>query len=165
MSGPDPTQRRAWGASSAGGIMALGSKLKGLSVAQSSFCCLLWALQATELVFFSHPLQRLLLQDLHDSHICNSLLVAESEEDIWKSETPYTSYRQRVMPTDGMSAPLAIPQQQCYCLPMNDKKDGNFHAMTPAMSCVCCRLLCRGKLPAPGLPCCHHAVHARTLCL
>ncbi|PKU46462.1 protein szt2 [Limosa lapponica baueri] len=45
--------------------------------------------------------QRLLLQDLHDSHICNSLLVAESEEDIWKSETPYTSYRQRVMPTDG----------------------------------------------------------------
>ncbi|XP_042318948.1 KICSTOR complex protein SZT2 isoform X3 [Sceloporus undulatus] len=38
--------------------------------------------------------QRLLLQDLHDSHICNSLLVAESEEDIWKSETPYT-YRQR----------------------------------------------------------------------
>ncbi|KAJ7332849.1 hypothetical protein JRQ81_015029 [Phrynocephalus forsythii] len=38
--------------------------------------------------------QRLLLQDLHDSHLCNSLLVAESEEDIWKSETPYT-YRQR----------------------------------------------------------------------
>ncbi|KAH0618708.1 hypothetical protein JD844_018143 [Phrynosoma platyrhinos] len=38
--------------------------------------------------------ERLLLQDLHDSHICNSLLVAESEEDIWKSETPYT-YRQR----------------------------------------------------------------------
>ncbi|KAJ7401941.1 Protein SZT2 [Pitangus sulphuratus] len=47
--------------------------------------------------------QRLLLQDLHDSHICNSLLVAESEEDIWKSETPYTSYRQRVMPTDDYS--------------------------------------------------------------
>ncbi|OXB68491.1 hypothetical protein ASZ78_000428 [Callipepla squamata] len=46
---------------------------------------------------------RLLLQDLHDSHICNSLLVAESEEDIWKSETPYTSYRQRVMPTDDYS--------------------------------------------------------------
>ncbi|XP_066857271.1 KICSTOR complex protein SZT2 isoform X1 [Anser cygnoides] len=47
--------------------------------------------------------QRLLLQDLHDSHICNSLLVAESEEDIWKSETPYTSYRQRVLPTDDYS--------------------------------------------------------------
>uniref|UniRef100_A0A803Y4C7 SZT2 subunit of KICSTOR complex n=1 Tax=Meleagris gallopavo TaxID=9103 RepID=A0A803Y4C7_MELGA len=47
--------------------------------------------------------QRLLLQDLHDSHICNSLLVAESEEDIWKSETPYTYYRQRVMPTDDYS--------------------------------------------------------------
>ncbi|XP_039179309.1 KICSTOR complex protein SZT2 isoform X6 [Crotalus tigris] len=43
--------------------------------------------------------QRLLLQDLHDSHICNSLLVAESEEDIWKSETPYT-YRQRTGPDD-----------------------------------------------------------------
>ncbi|XP_028589593.2 KICSTOR complex protein SZT2 isoform X5 [Podarcis muralis] len=43
--------------------------------------------------------QRLLLQDLHDSHNCNSLLVAESEEDIWKSETPYT-YRQRTGPDD-----------------------------------------------------------------
>ncbi|CAL8307241.1 unnamed protein product [Lota lota] len=30
--------------------------------------------------------QRMLLQDLHDSHVCNSLLVAESEEDIWKSD-------------------------------------------------------------------------------
>lgn len=68
---------------------------------------------------FSHPFQRLLLQDLHDSHICNSLLVAESEEDIWKSETPYTSYRQRVMPTDGMNMPLAMPQQQCHHLPMD----------------------------------------------
>ncbi|XP_044298732.1 KICSTOR complex protein SZT2 isoform X1 [Varanus komodoensis] len=43
--------------------------------------------------------QRLLLQDLHDSHICNSLLVAESEEDIWKTETPFT-YRQRMGPDD-----------------------------------------------------------------
>lgn len=76
-------------------------------------------MKATEPIF-SHPSQRLLLQDLHDSHICNSLLVAESEEDIWKSETPYTSYRQRVVPTDGMNTPLAIPQQQCYCLPMSD---------------------------------------------
>uniref|UniRef100_A0AAY4B5N6 SZT2 n=1 Tax=Denticeps clupeoides TaxID=299321 RepID=A0AAY4B5N6_9TELE len=33
--------------------------------------------------------QRLLLQDLHDSHICNSLLVAESEEDLWKHEALY----------------------------------------------------------------------------
>ncbi|KAM6963146.1 KICSTOR complex protein SZT2 [Aplochiton taeniatus] len=33
--------------------------------------------------------QRLLLQDLHDSHVCNSLLVAESEEDIWKNESLY----------------------------------------------------------------------------
>ncbi|KAK5930291.1 hypothetical protein CgunFtcFv8_026539 [Champsocephalus gunnari] len=31
--------------------------------------------------------QRMLLQDLHDSHVCNSLLVAESEEDIWKNES------------------------------------------------------------------------------
>lgn len=76
-------------------------------------------MQATEPIF-SYPLQRLLLQDLHDSHICNSLLVAESEEDIWKSETPYTSYRQRVMPTDGMNVPLAMPQWQCDCLPMGD---------------------------------------------
>uniref|UniRef100_A0A8C5Q215 SZT2 subunit of KICSTOR complex n=1 Tax=Leptobrachium leishanense TaxID=445787 RepID=A0A8C5Q215_9ANUR len=38
--------------------------------------------------------QRLLLQDLHDTHLCNSLLVAESEEDIWKSESPYATYRQ-----------------------------------------------------------------------
>uniref|UniRef100_A0A8D0L4T2 SZT2 n=1 Tax=Sphenodon punctatus TaxID=8508 RepID=A0A8D0L4T2_SPHPU len=43
--------------------------------------------------------QRLLLQDLHDSHVCNMLLVAESEEDIWKSETPYI-YRPRAG-TDG----------------------------------------------------------------
>ncbi|XP_040040747.2 SZT2 subunit of KICSTOR complex isoform X2 [Gasterosteus aculeatus] len=33
--------------------------------------------------------QRMLLQDLHDSHVCNSLLVAESEEDIWKNESLY----------------------------------------------------------------------------
>ncbi|KAG7272531.1 hypothetical protein CRUP_006820 [Coryphaenoides rupestris] len=36
--------------------------------------------------------QRMLLQDLHDSHVCNSLLVAESEEDIWKNDS---LYRQR----------------------------------------------------------------------
>ncbi|CAM5172553.1 unnamed protein product [Natator depressus] len=47
--------------------------------------------------------QRLLLQDLHDSHVCNTLLVAESEEDIWKSETPYNSYRQRTQPPDDYS--------------------------------------------------------------
>ncbi|KAK2816008.1 hypothetical protein Q5P01_026475 [Channa striata] len=41
--------------------------------------------------------QRMLLQDLHDSHVCNSLLVAESEEDIWKSES---LYRQRVNASD-----------------------------------------------------------------
>ncbi|XP_060686536.1 KICSTOR complex protein SZT2 [Hemiscyllium ocellatum] len=48
--------------------------------------------------------QRLLLQDLHDSHVCNSLLVAESEEDIWKNETPYPSYRPRVTASDDYSA-------------------------------------------------------------
>uniref|UniRef100_UPI00398E855C KICSTOR complex protein SZT2 n=1 Tax=Pristiophorus japonicus TaxID=55135 RepID=UPI00398E855C len=48
--------------------------------------------------------QRLLLQDLHDSHVCNSLLVAESEEDIWKNETPYTSYRPRAIASDDYSA-------------------------------------------------------------
>nr|DBA17764.1 TPA: hypothetical protein GDO54_016088 [Pyxicephalus adspersus] len=41
--------------------------------------------------------QRLLLQDLHDTHLCNTLLVAESEEDIWKSESPYATYRQRML--------------------------------------------------------------------
>lgn len=40
----------------------------------------------------------MLLQDLHDSHVCNSLLVAESEEDIWKNES---LYRQRLNNSDG----------------------------------------------------------------
>ncbi|XP_075901818.1 KICSTOR complex protein SZT2 [Nelusetta ayraudi] len=31
--------------------------------------------------------QLMLLQDLHDRHVCNSLLVAESEEDIWKNDS------------------------------------------------------------------------------
>ncbi|XP_017949036.2 KICSTOR complex protein SZT2 isoform X4 [Xenopus tropicalis] len=41
--------------------------------------------------------QRLLLQDLHDTHLCNTLLVAESEEDIWKSESPYATYRRTLV--------------------------------------------------------------------
>ncbi|XP_068600053.1 KICSTOR complex protein SZT2 [Brachionichthys hirsutus] len=41
--------------------------------------------------------QRMLLQVLHDSHMCNSLLVAESEEDIWKNES---LYRQRLNTSD-----------------------------------------------------------------
>ncbi|XP_062252253.1 KICSTOR complex protein SZT2 isoform X5 [Platichthys flesus] len=41
--------------------------------------------------------QRMLLQDMHDSHVCNSLLVAESEEDIWKNES---LYRQRLNTSD-----------------------------------------------------------------
>ncbi|KAM3619466.1 uncharacterized protein V6R79_008697 [Siganus canaliculatus] len=41
--------------------------------------------------------QRMLLQDLHDSHVCNSLLVAESEEDIWKNES---LYRQKLNASD-----------------------------------------------------------------
>ncbi|XP_039985268.1 KICSTOR complex protein SZT2 isoform X7 [Xiphias gladius] len=41
--------------------------------------------------------QRMLLQDLHDRHVCNSLLVAESEEDIWKNES---LYRQRLNTSD-----------------------------------------------------------------
>ncbi|XP_062853204.1 KICSTOR complex protein SZT2 [Trichomycterus rosablanca] len=45
--------------------------------------------------------QRLLLQDLHDSHVCNSLLVAESEEDIWKNES---QYRQRMANSDDYNA-------------------------------------------------------------
>lgn len=42
--------------------------------------------------------QRLLLQDLHDSRVCHSLLVAESEEDIWKHES---LYRPRTTNSDG----------------------------------------------------------------
>uniref|UniRef100_A0AAR2L548 SZT2 subunit of KICSTOR complex n=1 Tax=Pygocentrus nattereri TaxID=42514 RepID=A0AAR2L548_PYGNA len=45
--------------------------------------------------------QRLLLQDLHDSHVCNTLLVAESEEDIWKNES---LYRQRMANSDDYNA-------------------------------------------------------------
>ncbi|MEQ2207992.1 hypothetical protein XENOCAPTIV_022597 [Xenoophorus captivus] len=41
--------------------------------------------------------QRMLLQDLHDSHVCNTLLVAESEEDIWKNDSVF---RQRQNTTD-----------------------------------------------------------------
>lgn len=44
--------------------------------------------------------QRMLLQDLHDRHVCNSLLVAESEEDIWKTESVY---RKRLNTSDGES--------------------------------------------------------------
>ncbi|KAM6921196.1 KICSTOR complex protein SZT2 [Xenentodon cancila] len=44
--------------------------------------------------------QRMLLQDLHDSHVCNSLLVAESEEDLWKNES---LYRQRLNTSDDYS--------------------------------------------------------------
>lgn len=40
----------------------------------------------------------MLLQDLHDRHACNSLLVAESEEDIWKTESVY---RKRLNTSDG----------------------------------------------------------------
>ncbi|XP_071984543.1 KICSTOR complex protein SZT2 isoform X3 [Engystomops pustulosus] len=47
--------------------------------------------------------QRLLLQDLHDTHLCNTLLVAESEEDIWKNESPYASYRPRLPTTEDFS--------------------------------------------------------------
>lgn len=106
-------QRRAWGASSAGRVPVWEIIGEGTLSGPKHFLLSSVTVQETEPIF-PHPLQRLLLQDLHDSHICNSLLVAESEEDIWKSETPYTSYRQRVMPTDGMDTPLAVPQPQCY---------------------------------------------------
>nr|XP_043900372.1 KICSTOR complex protein SZT2 isoform X3 [Solea senegalensis] len=50
--------------------------------------------------------QRMLLQDLHDSHVCNSLLVAESEEDIWKNES---LYRQRLNTSDDYSTEESYP--------------------------------------------------------
>ncbi|XP_037683406.1 KICSTOR complex protein SZT2 isoform X4 [Choloepus didactylus] len=48
--------------------------------------------------------QRLLLQDLHDSHVCNSLLVAESEEDLWRSETPFHSRQRAPQLSDDYAA-------------------------------------------------------------
>ncbi|XP_016075639.1 PREDICTED: protein SZT2 isoform X2 [Miniopterus natalensis] len=48
--------------------------------------------------------QRLLLQDLHDSHVCNSLLVAESEEDLWRSETPFHSRQRAPLTSDDYAA-------------------------------------------------------------
>ncbi|XP_019606635.2 KICSTOR complex protein SZT2 isoform X2 [Rhinolophus sinicus] len=48
--------------------------------------------------------QRLLLQDLHDTHVCNSLLVAESEEDLWRSETPFHSRQRAPLPSDDYAA-------------------------------------------------------------
>uniref|UniRef100_A0A3Q3F4P2 SZT2 subunit of KICSTOR complex n=1 Tax=Labrus bergylta TaxID=56723 RepID=A0A3Q3F4P2_9LABR len=50
--------------------------------------------------------QRMLLQDLHDSHVCNSLLVAESEEDIWKTES---IYRQRLNTSDDYNTEESYP--------------------------------------------------------
>ncbi|XP_063057669.1 KICSTOR complex protein SZT2 isoform X2 [Engraulis encrasicolus] len=44
--------------------------------------------------------QRLLLQVLHDTHVCKSLLVAESEEDIWNEPL----YRQRMANSDDYNA-------------------------------------------------------------
>lgn len=48
----------------------------------------------------------MLLQDLHDSHVCNSLLVAESEEEIWKNES---LYRQRLNTSDGECGGFICP--------------------------------------------------------
>ncbi|XP_032809002.2 KICSTOR complex protein SZT2 isoform X1 [Petromyzon marinus] len=48
--------------------------------------------------------QSLLLQDLHDTRCCNSLLVAESEEDIWKPESAYSSYRHKHYITEDYGA-------------------------------------------------------------
>ncbi|XP_028937849.1 KICSTOR complex protein SZT2 isoform X3 [Ornithorhynchus anatinus] len=48
--------------------------------------------------------QRLLLQDLHDSHVCNSLLVAESEEDLWRSEAPFHSRQRALLASDDYAA-------------------------------------------------------------
>ncbi|XP_051855916.1 KICSTOR complex protein SZT2 isoform X2 [Antechinus flavipes] len=53
--------------------------------------------------------QRLLLQDLHDSHVCNSLLVAESEEDLWRSETPFHPRQRTLLPSDDYAADESCP--------------------------------------------------------
>ncbi|KAM9384552.1 KICSTOR complex protein SZT2 isoform 2-T2 [Pholidichthys leucotaenia] len=60
--------------------------------------------------------QRLLLQDLHDSHACNKLLVAESEEDIWKSES---HYRPRLTATDDYSSEDTYPSRDYLAATMH----------------------------------------------
>ncbi|XP_075037796.1 KICSTOR complex protein SZT2 isoform X2 [Mixophyes fleayi] len=47
--------------------------------------------------------QRLLLQNLHDTHQCHNLLVEESEDELWKTESPYTSKWQRMVPNEDYS--------------------------------------------------------------
>lgn len=62
----------------------------------------------------------MLLQDLHDSHVCNSLLVAESEEDIWKNES---LYKPRLNTSDGESqhtdTVTNLDQRSPYCVCVN----------------------------------------------
>ncbi|TVK90578.1 KICSTOR complex protein SZT2 [Bagarius yarrelli] len=60
--------------------------------------------------------QRLLLQDLHDTHVCNSLLVAESEEDIWKNEP---LYRQRIPTSDDYNADESYQQRDYLAATMH----------------------------------------------
>ncbi|XP_077463799.1 SZT2 subunit of KICSTOR complex isoform X2 [Stigmatopora argus] len=60
--------------------------------------------------------QHMLLQDLHDSHVCNSLLVAESEEDIWKGES---AYRQRRNTSDDYHAEESYPSRDYLAAAMH----------------------------------------------
>ncbi|XP_054479500.1 KICSTOR complex protein SZT2 [Anoplopoma fimbria] len=60
--------------------------------------------------------QRMLLQDLHDSHVCNSLLVAESEEDIWKNES---LYRQKLNTSDDYNTEESYPARDYLAATMH----------------------------------------------
>ncbi|XP_047442743.1 KICSTOR complex protein SZT2 isoform X6 [Mugil cephalus] len=66
--------------------------------------------------------QRMLLQDLHDSHVCNTLLVAESEEDIWKNES---LYRPRLNTTDDYNTEESYPARD-YLAAMMQFIPGHF---------------------------------------
>lgn len=95
----------------------------------------------------------MLLQDLHDSHVCNSLLVAESEEDIWKNES---LYRQKLNTSDGRSGEGEGRRCSQY---------SHIVIIKSKICAHCCsehRLQHGWELPGQGLSCSHHAVHPGT---
>lgn len=118
----------------------------------------------------------MLLQDLHDSHVCNSLLVAESEEDIWKNESHYT---QKLNTSDGASGENDLFFWDVFVQANMRLGGGGWFVIiwmkgsclfaVVSLACVFChpdhRLQHRGELPCERLPSCYHAVHPRTLCL
>uniref|UniRef100_A0A8C4QMF7 SZT2 subunit of KICSTOR complex n=1 Tax=Eptatretus burgeri TaxID=7764 RepID=A0A8C4QMF7_EPTBU len=66
----------------------------------------------------------LLLQALHDTRVCNSLLEAESEEDIWKQDSSFLPSRNRTesdessQPKDYLAAALQLVPGHFSCDPV-----------------------------------------------